>query len=53
LGLRAGDIVKLRLNDLDWNEAGIRVTGKVHWQTLLPLTQEIGEAIVSYITGKL
>jgi integrase/recombinase XerD len=50
LGLRAGDIVKLRLNDLDWNEAGIRVTGKGRWQTLLPLTQEIGEAIVTYIT---
>jgi integrase/recombinase XerD len=49
LGLRAGDIVQLRLGDLDWKEAGISVSGKGRRQTLLPLTQEVGDAIVSYI----
>jgi len=49
LGLRAGDIVQLRLGDLDWKEAGICVSGKGRRQTLLPLTQEIGDAVASYI----
>ena len=49
LGLRAGDIVRLHLGDLDWKEASIRVSGKGRRQTLLPLTQEIGDAIATYI----
>jgi site-specific recombinase XerD len=49
LGLRAGDVVRLRLGDLDWKEAAIHVSGKGRRQTLLPLTQEIGDAIVTYI----
>ena len=49
LGLRAGDIVQLCLGDIDWKKAGICVSGKGRRQTLLPLTQEIGDAIASYI----
>jgi site-specific recombinase XerD len=49
LGLRAGDIVRLRLDDLDWKGANIRVAGKGRCQALLPLTQEIGDAIATYI----
>ena len=49
LGLRAGDIVQLRLDDIDWKEAGIRVAGKSRRQALLPLTQEMGDAIIAYI----
>lgn len=49
LGLRAGDVVQLRLGDLDWREASISVSGKGRRQTLMPLTQEIGDAIASYI----
>ena len=49
LGLRAGDIVQLRLGDLDWKEAEICVSGKGRRQTMLPLTQEVGDAIASYI----
>lgn len=49
LGLRAGDIVQLRLADVDWKEAGICVSGKGRRQTLMPLTQEMGDAIVDYI----
>jgi integrase/recombinase XerD len=49
LGLRASDIVQLRLNDIDWQEAQIRVSGKGRRQTQLPLTQEVGEALAAYL----
>lgn len=49
LGLRAGDLVHLRLGDIDWKEAGICVSGKGRRQTWMPLTQEVGDAIASYI----
>jgi site-specific recombinase XerD len=49
LGLRAGDIVHLRLSDIDWKNASIQVCGKGRRQTRLPLTQEIGQAIVDYL----
>jgi len=49
VGLRAGDILRLRINDLDWKEATIRVVGKGRRETLLPMTQEVGNAIVGYL----
>ncbi|MBC7924450.1 MAG: tyrosine-type recombinase/integrase [Bryobacteraceae bacterium] len=49
MGLRAGDILRLRLGDIDWKEASIRVAGKGRRQVSLPLTQEIGDAIIAYI----
>lgn len=49
LGLRAGDIVGLRLSDIDWAGASVSVSGKTHRETRLPLTQEVGEAIVEYL----
>ncbi|MGA8344933.1 MAG: site-specific integrase, partial [Candidatus Sulfotelmatobacter sp.] len=49
VGLRAGDILRLCLSDLDWKEATIRVVGKGRLQTLLPMTQEVGDAILAYI----
>jgi integrase/recombinase XerD len=49
LGLRASDIVQLRLDDLDWREGMIRVSGKGRRQTVLPMTQEVGDALAAYI----
>jgi site-specific recombinase XerD len=49
VGLRAGDVLRLRLGDLDWEQGTIRVVGKGRRQTLLPMTQEVGDAIVAYI----
>jgi integrase/recombinase XerD len=49
LGLRAGDIVEMRLSDIDWNAARLHVSCKSRRQTRLPLTQEIGQAIATYI----
>jgi integrase len=43
LGLRAGDIVELRLGDIDWERAGIHVSGKGRRHVRLPLTQEVGK----------
>jgi integrase/recombinase XerD len=49
LGLRAGDIVALRLRDVDWRGAWIHVWGKSGRHTRLPLTQEVGQAIAAYL----
>jgi site-specific recombinase XerD len=49
LGLRAGDVAYLRLDDIDWHGAWIAVSGKSKRQTRLPLTQEVGDAIVAYL----
>jgi len=49
LGLRAGDIVQMRLGDIDWKGAWVHVSGKSRRQTRLPLTQEVGQAIAAYL----
>jgi len=49
LGLRAGDILRLHLGDIDWEEARIQVSGKGRRQAWLPLTQEVGHAVVAYL----
>jgi integrase/recombinase XerD len=49
LGLRAGDIAHLRLSDIEWKGASIQVCGKGRRPTRLPLTQEVGQAIVAYL----
>lgn len=49
LGLRAGDIVAMRLDDVNWAEGSIRLKGKSKIETKLPLPQEVGEAILDYI----
>jgi site-specific recombinase XerD len=50
LALRASDIVHLRLDDIDWKQGWIRVLGKGRHENRLPLPQEVGEAIVAYVT---
>lgn len=49
LGLRAGDVVNLCLNDIDWNESTIRVVGKGRCEARLPLPQDAGDAVLSYL----
>ena len=49
LALRAGDIVALRLGDIDWDRAEIQIAGKSRWQTVLPLPQDAGDALYTYI----
>lgn len=49
LGLRAGDIVRLRMNDIDWTNGRIKVCGKGRRHDFLPLQQEVGDAILRYL----
>src|SRR3989442_15984384 len=49
MGFRAGDVVRLGLGDIDWEQAWIYVSGKGRRQTRLPLTQEVGDAIAAYL----
>jgi integrase/recombinase XerD len=50
LALRAGDIVDLKLDDIDWSQSTIRVSGKARKEVQLPLTQEVGDAIYEYLS---
>jgi len=49
LGLRAGDIVTLRLGDFDWQRATVSVSGKSRRETRLPLPQDAGDAVLAYL----
>lgn len=49
LGLRASDVVGLRLGDLDWEHGRVRVAGKSRRETALPLAQDVGDAILRYL----
>src|SRR5712692_604229 len=49
LGLRAGEIKTLTLEDLDWQEGTITVCGKAGRYSQLPLPADVGEAIADYL----
>lgn len=49
LGLRAGEIRMLTLEDLDWQEGQITVRGKVGRYSQLPLPVDVGAAIADYL----
>lgn len=51
LGLRAGDIVALRIDDLDWDRGTVRVRGKGRKEVRLPLPQDVGDAVLEYLEG--
>ena len=51
LGLRAGDVRGLRLGDLDWGGARVRVCGKGRREGALPLPQDVGDALLAYVLG--
>lgn len=50
LGLRASEVVQLRLEDLDWRNATVRVRArKTGHGALLPLPGEVGAALAGYL----
>ena len=49
LGLRAGEVVRLKLEDLDWNAGSISVRGKGDQHSVLPLPADVGSAIATYL----
>jgi integrase/recombinase XerD len=51
LGLRAGEVAALRLEDVDWRAGELRIAGKGRRAERLPLPADVGEAIVAYLQG--
>jgi integrase len=49
LGLRAGEVVALNLEDLDWDDGLIRIRRKGGRWTKLPLPADVGEAVATYL----
>jgi site-specific recombinase XerD len=49
LGLRAGEVAGLRLDDIDWRAGEIVVRGKGRREDRLPLPSDVGDAIASYL----
>lgn len=52
LGLRAADVLALRLGDFDWELGRLRVAGKGRRETRLPLPQDAGDAILAYLAAE-
>lgn len=50
LGLRAGEVVALEFDDLDWRAGQLRLrAGKCRRERVLPLPQEVGAALAEYL----
>lgn len=50
LGVRAHEVAGLCLDDVDWTEGRVLIRpGKTHQERVLPLSQEIGAALVDYL----
>lgn len=49
LGLRAGEVVELRLEDLDWDEGAIHIRGPAQRCDRLPLPADVGAALAEYL----
>jgi site-specific recombinase XerD len=51
LGLRSIEVARLELRDVDWRAGEIVVRGKGGRHDRLPLTGEVGEALVAYLSA--
>lgn len=49
LGLRAGEVAGMGLDDIDWRRGEILVVGKGRRAERLPLPQDVGEALTAYL----
>ena len=49
LGLRAGEVVKLSLDDIDWDSGLITIHGKGGRSAKLPLPVDVGTALAAYL----
>jgi integrase/recombinase XerD len=49
LGLRAGEVSRLRLDDIDWRAGELVVRGKGAREDRLPLPAEVGQAVACYL----
>ncbi|QND44636.1 tyrosine-type recombinase/integrase (plasmid) [Rhizobium lusitanum] len=51
LGLRAHEVSKLALDDIDWQIGVVSITGKAGTQSVLPLPCDVGTAIADYLVN--
>jgi integrase/recombinase XerD len=49
LGLRAGEVAALELDDIDWRAGELTVRGKGDRHERLPLPDDVGQALVAYL----
>jgi site-specific recombinase XerD len=49
LGLRAGEVVGLNLDDIDWTTSQVMIHGKAGTSASLPLAPDVAEAIAAYL----
>jgi integrase/recombinase XerD len=49
LGLRAGEIAAIELEDIDWRRGELLVRGKGGRREILPLPVDVGEALTGYL----
>jgi site-specific recombinase XerD len=49
LGLRAGELVHLALDDIDWTAGEVLIRGKSAREQRLPLLPEVGRALAEYL----
>ncbi len=49
LGLRAGEVVAMTLDDIDWESGVLTISGKGSRHDRLPIPQDVGEALVTYL----
>lgn len=49
LGLRAPEVIAIRLDDIDWRAGELLVRGKGQQQDRVPIPPDVGEALVAYI----
>ncbi len=49
LGLRAGEVLAMRLSDLHWSSGELTVRGKGMRCDRLPMLQDVGEALAAYL----
>ena len=49
LGLRAGEVSALSIDDFDWRAARVQIHGKGDDRQFMPVTVEVGEAIAEYL----
>lgn len=52
LGLRAGEVAAITLDDLDWRGGLLLIHGKGGREDALPLPVDVGEAIVAYLVRR-
>lgn len=49
-GMRAGELIRLRLDDVDWRAERFRIRqSKTHIESCLPLVKTVGEALLAYL----